>query len=890
MIGKTLGHYKVGEQLGRGGMGEVYLADDLNLNRKVALKFLPDAFTGDPERMARFEREAKLLATLNHPNIAAIYGLEEAEGKRFLVLELVEGETLAQRLSKGPLPVEEALEICRQIADGLEAAHEKGVIHRDLKPGNVMITGEYRVKILDFGLAKVLAGETQGVDASQSPTLTDAMTQRGMILGTAAYMSPEQAKGKAVDKRADIWAFGCILYECLTGKRAFEAETITETLAAILKGEPNWEALPATIPSNIRFVLRRCLEKDVSRRFRDAADIRILIAEARDIGEARIAFEQPQENSPPTELSFQWRRRELLAWIGMVIFLIMATVLTVLHFHKNPATEVQNPIPMRFSVSAPSTDNWAGLSISPDGGNLAFFGANSKGSSSLWIHPLDSLVARELPGTEGNPWAYPFWSADSRFVTYVADGKLRKIDISWGSSQTICDAPVSATIPGGSWNPDGVILFPGTDGLYRVSAAGGVPARVTMLDATRQEITHMFPQFLPDGRHFIFLARSGRSENNAVYAGSLDSRDTLRLLAADSNTMYTLPGYLLFVRDGALLAQSFDQAKLQIQGEPVRVAEKLTAWEGTAAFSVSANGILAYRGDSTQKLRFQWRDRGGKPGAEMGKAGSYGDFDLSPDASQVMVAVLLGGFYLIDGNRNVTSALSDPAVLITDGDPIWSPDGRYIVFDRATRHQIIKISANGGSETILYQGDAGYAGPYSEDWSKDGRYLLGELISAYSTEIIAIQLVGDGKPISVAKGLISADEPHFSPDGRWVAFNSGESGRQEVYVVPFPPTGERWQVSTNGGVQARWRGNGQELFYLDPEGAMMASAIKPGPSFQNGVPQVLFQTGLRSAKYNMDQYAVTSDGNRFLVQLPETGTNQEAPITVVLNWTSLLKK
>ena len=407
MIGKTLGHYRVGEQLGRGGMGEVYLADDLNLNRKVALKFLPDVFTGDPERMARFEREAKLLASLNHPNIAAIYGLEQAEGKRFLVLELVEGETLAQRLSKGPLPVEEALGVCRQIAEALEAAHEKGVIHRDLKPANVMITAGDKVKILDFGLAKALADETQSVDSSQSPTLTEAMTRPGVILGTAAYMSPEQAKGKAVDKRADIWAFGCILYECLTGKRVFEGETVTETLAAILKGEPDWQALPATTPPNIRFVLRRCLEKDMSRRFHHAADLRIEIEEARDIGEATAPVKRP------------W-----LAWSWAAIAIATGDRIGSPALSLFPRQAPAQPSQCAFSVAIPGAASAALPAVSPDGCRIAFVATRGWNKACCGFDRSMRWRADPLQGTDSA--LYPFWSPDSRFIGFGAGGKLKK--------------------------------------------------------------------------------------------------------------------------------------------------------------------------------------------------------------------------------------------------------------------------------------------------------------------------------------------------------------------------------------------------------------------------------------------------------------------------------
>jgi hypothetical protein len=514
MIGKTLGHYRVGEQLGRGGMGEVYVADDLNLNRKVALKFLPDAFTGDPERMARFEREAKLLASLNHPNIAAIYGLEQAEGKRFLVLELVEGETLAQRLSKGALPIDEALGVCRQIADALEAAHEKGIIHRDLKPANVMITEGDKVKILDFGLAKALSDETQTVDSSQSPTLTEAMTRPGVILGTAAYMSPEQAKGKAVDKRADIWAFGCILYECLAGKRAFEGETVSETLAAVLTREPDWEKVPA----KTRPLLWRCLEKDPKKRLRD-------------IGEAMAWIESAPESAP--------MKRPWLAW-GLAIFcLVGALVLGFLYFRQAPVEAPE----MRLAVNTPPTSDPVSLAISPDGRRLVFV-AFAEGQQRLWLRPLDAVEAQPIVGTEGA--TYPFWSPDSRSIGFFADAKLKRIDIAGGPPQVLASAPFGL---GGTWNRDGVIVFaPLYDSpLYRVPASGGEPVEITRLGP--RQAAHFFPQFLPDGRHLLFFAWA---DPWGIYLTSLDSAETRWLIEADTAGAYAPPGYLLFMRQEAV--------------------------------------------------------------------------------------------------------------------------------------------------------------------------------------------------------------------------------------------------------------------------------------------------------------------------------------------------
>jgi eukaryotic-like serine/threonine-protein kinase len=877
MNGKTLGHYRVGEQLGRGGMGEVYLADDLNLNRKVALKFLPEAFTGDPERMARFEREAKLLATLNHPNIAAIYGLEEAEGKRFLVLELVEGETLAQRLSKGPLPVEEALEVCCQIAEGLEAAHEKGVIHRDLKPANVMITEGDKVKILDFGLAKALAGETQGVDASQSPTLTDAMTQRGMILGTAAYMSPEQAKGKAVDKRADIWAFGCILFECLTGKRVFEGETITETLAAVLKGEPNWEALPAAIPPNIRFVLRRCLEKETKRRFGDAAAVRIMIEEARGITEAAAPAKRP------------W------LWISVTaLFFVVSAVLSLIHFREKPLPLVE---PMRFQIALPdkvSLSQRGEFALSPNGRILAFPAAGSDGVARIWVRALNSLEARPLSGTEFSMISSCFWSPDSRFIAFDADLKLKKIDVSGGPPQTLCDA--SSFSLGGSWNREGVIIFGGYGGsVMRVSAAGGVASQLTMLDPDRREGEHTHPTFLPDGKHFLYLRNSSLPENSGIYVGSLDAKpeeqSAKQVLPTNSPAVYVPsqdsgPGQLLFLREQMIMAQRFDETRFELVGDPVILAEQVGSLYSFALYSASTNGVLIY-GENPES-RLIWIDRTGRELGMIGEPDYYETFDLSKDASRLAVAKTNA-----EGRQNlwVMDLLRDSTTRLTledadHSDPRWSPEGRKVIFasTRDPSRSPFEVSLPASDPIQVFKFGGKTFG--LDDWSPDGNYLLYH--DTNQPELWALPLAGDRKPMLVTRSLSGfADQGQFSPDGRWIAFNTNESGRHEVKVVPFPPNGEKWQISTSGGVQPTWRGDGKELYFLAPDAALMAVDVRPGATFAWGEPHPLYKTQIDIINNDVEQYAPDPNGKRFLFRKP---AGESAPFTVILNWTSLLRK
>jgi serine/threonine protein kinase len=898
MIGKTLGHYRIGEQLGRGGMGEVYLADDLNLNRKVALKFLPEAFTGDPERMARFEREAKLLASLNHPNIAAIYGLEQAEGKRFLVLELVEGETLAQRLTKGPFPVKEALGICRQIAEALEAAHDKGVIHRDLKPANVMITEGDKVKILDFGLAKALSDETQSVDSSQSPTLTEAMTRPGVILGTAAYMSPEQAKGKAVDKRADIWAFGCILYECLTGKRAFEGETVTETLASVLKNEPDWQALPATTPPNIGFVLRHCLDKNMRQRLHDAADVRVVIEEAGDIRQAA---------AEPTSKKGSW-----LGWGVAVAFILAFAALAFVHFREKTSTPAE---PLRLQITPPiSLSTGSSFALSPDGCYLAFAVAGSDGVQRLWIRALNSLDVRSLPGTE-SPNIPPFiWSPDSRYIAFDAGGKLKKIDIAGGPAQDICD--LNSFAAGGSWNRAGVIIFGTTTSgavLERVSAAGGVASLLTKLDPARHVTGQYHPAFLPDGRHFLYLQDSDIPENRGVYVGSLDSRpegqDSKRLGLATAFGPFWVPsqdsgpGQILFLREQTLMSQRFDDKRLELIGEPIPVAEHVGSIARFGYFSASTNGVLVYRGGGGQVTRAVRFDRQGKSLGAVGESFAHCGLALSPDGARVAISVFELGqaqyfidLWLLDFARGTKTRFTfgqGSNIL-----PVWSPDGDRIIFasSRDGAFNLYQKVASGvkDEEPLPKSSDP----KFPTSWSSDGRFLLYTAVNPKTkADLWVLPLEGDRKPMQFLGTEFNESDGHFSSDMRWIAYQSDESGSNEIYVRGFSKssgapseTGGKWQVSIGGGTGPRWRKDGRELYYRAPDGKVMVVEVTAGTVFQLGTPEPLFQpppAGISMLSMPLTQWDVTSDGNRFL--LPTQGADA-TPFTVVLNWQAGPKK
>jgi serine/threonine protein kinase len=880
-------------------MGEVYLADDLNLNRKVALKFLPDAFTGDPERMARFEREAKLLASLNHPNIAAIYGLEQAERKRFLVLELVEGETLAQRLSKGALPVEEALGICRQIAEGLEAAHEKGVIHRDLKPANVMITTGEKVKILDFGLAKALADETQSVDSSQSSTITVGMTRPGTVLGTAAYMSPEQAKGIAVDKRADIWAFGCVLYECLTGNRAFEGKTVTETLAAVLKGEPDWHALPAMTPANIRFVLRSCLEKDTSLRFHHAADLRILIREAHETGEAAAPAKRP------------WM------WIGVAALFIAAfAIVSFIHFREKPLAPSE---PVRLQIALPdkvSLASGSSFALSPNGRHLAFTAVGSDSVIRLWVRALDSLEARPLWGTESNHIPPFFWSPDSRFIAFDAGGKLKKIDVSGGQPQVICD--LSGNALGGSWNRDGVIIFGiAGRGLMRVSSKGGSASLVTKVNPVRKELGHYFPAFLPDGRHFLFFCYSGTPENRGVYLGSLDSnpeeQNFKQLMVSNHQSIYipsqdSSPGRLLFLRDQTLLAQHFDDKRLELIGEPLPVAEQVGAFSNYGLFSASTNGVLVYRSGETSgaSVRAVWFDRQGKALGTAAESGLNYGLALSPDGARAAISWLNPGQTPVSLSIWLRDFARGTNTHFTFGQgynivPIWSRDGSHIIFssNRDGVYNLYKKPVSGAKEEELLLASSENKVPTS--WSSDGRFLMYRVQNANTNmDLWALPLEGDLKPIPFLRTEANELDGRFSPDMRWVAYVSDESGSDEIYVRGFSPvsggasseSGGKWQISKEGGTGPRWRGDGTELYYRSSDGRIMAVEVTADRGFQSATPKLIFRAPpvvTATTLMNSFGWDVTADGNRFLLVTPSTESSP-SPFNVVLNWTALLKK
>jgi eukaryotic-like serine/threonine-protein kinase len=903
--GSRVGPYEILSPLGAGGMGEVYRARDSKLGREVAIKVLPEAFSRDAERMARFQREAKVLASLNQPNIATIHGLEDSGGTRALVMELVEGPTLANRIKQGPIPVDEAVRIAKQICEALEYAHEHGVVHRDLKPANVKLTTDDAVKVLDFGLAKALEGDASSIDIANSPTISRMATQAGVLLGTAAYMSPEQAKGKVVDRRADIWAFGCVLYEMLTGTMAFQGESVTDTLAAVITKEPDWSRLPAGTPVRLRVLLQRCLQKDPKQRLRD-------------IGDARISLDEviagAPEGAPSLAAAGHPTPRPWPLWIvsgAAGLLALAAAFFAFLYFHqKPPQTQA-----MRFEIPLPEKMSGAGpLALSPDGSKLAFIAAGTDGLSRLWVRSLDTLEARPLDDTVGTT-GFPFWSPDSRFIAFVADGKLKKVEAIGGPPTTLCDTNV---LLGGAWSRNDKILFGTPQGLQEVSAAGGSPVPVTTGGPS------VFPWILPDGRHFVYWRASDQGGGLGIYVRDLDAKPeepSSKLLGDTSAVVYApspdpAAGYLLFVRgasvggaSGVLMAQRFNTRALQLTGDAVPISEGIS----NVSFSASATGVLAYMGGSqdveTQGSRgnirgqLTWFDREGKVLGTVGDPGIYRTLALSPDGKQVAFEradpqnLSNRNIWLYDFARGVTTRFTFDSAW--DSSPIWSPDGSRIVF-----------CSNRGGEFDLYQKTSNLAGEdelllKSRDneiptsWSPDGRFLLFQNPFAPSKVWILPLSGADRKPVPLEPSQFSESYGKFSPDGRWIAYASDESGKSQIYVQPFnaaAATGSsqaggtqirgKWMVSKDGGSTPMWGHDGRELLYLSLGGMAMAVDVNTSGVFQAGIPKALFKVAPGVLFWN-----VSADGKRFLMVAPSsTGPSAQPKFTVVLNWQADLKK
>ncbi len=874
--GARFGSFELLGRLGAGGMGEVYRARDTQLGRDVALKVLPALFADDPERRARFAREARTLAALNHPHIAQIYGLELQDGVTALVMELVDGEDLAQRIARAPLTVEEAVAVARQIAAALEGAHEQGIIHRDLKPANIKVRADGIVKVLDFGLAKALEATGQPpVDALNSPTLTSpSLSARGTILGTAAYMSPEQARGQAVDERADIWAFGCVLYEMLTGAGAFPGHSVADTLAAVLTKDPEWATLPGNTPASIRRLLRRCMEKDPARRLRHIAD-------------GTLELDEVDAHADAGAVVFPFRLRP---WHWLASAAVLASVAagglmigSRLRSATPPALEET-----RVEVTTPAKSDPASFAMSPDGRTIAFV-ADDNGRPRLFLRHLDAVSAQPLAGTDGA--SFPFWSPNGRSIGFLADDStLKRIDIDGGGLQVVANAPLPR---GGSWNKDDVIIYvPATGPVYRVPAKGGEPTPVTKL-ADRQT-SHTFPKFLSDGKHFIYHS-AGAPDVRGIYLAALDGSQTRRLTDTDSIAAWIVRDHLLFMRGGSLYAQSLDMVQLQLTGRPVRVADNIATHSPVAVFNVAAvdtsdAGHILFRTGSTPLLRqFVWFDRNGK---EFGRVGEPDDgFPVSPawspDRRQIATHRQKDGnvdIWLLDVARGSLSRFTTHAA--NEIQPLWSPKGDRIVFNsnRSGSYQLFEKSLGGSEERLLLPLSA-----TSTDWSKDGTVILTQRRDAIrNSSIWTLPLTPGRQPTALVDTEAEEREAQFSPDGRWFAYSSTESGQSQIYVRPFPGPGATVMISVHGGAQPRWRADGKELFFIALDGRLMVVPITlPAGegSPEAGTPKALFMTKIGGAVQpaSKAQYLVSDDGSRFLMNTI-LDRPVASPITLILNW------
>jgi serine/threonine protein kinase/dipeptidyl aminopeptidase/acylaminoacyl peptidase len=903
--GARLGSYDVIAPLGAGGMGEVYRARDSRLNREVAIKTLPEALAADHERVARFEREARLLAALNHPSIATIYGLERSGSAQFIILELVEGGTLADRLKRGPLPTDDALRIARDVADALHAAHDKGIIHRDLKPANIALTPGGRPKVLDFGLAKAFA-------ADSTATTIDDGTRAGVLLGTLPYMSPEQARGRAVDKRSDVWAFGCVVYEMLTGRSPFAGPSGSDVVAAILQRDPEFAKLPEHTPARVRWLLRRCLEKDPDRRLHDIADARIELDDA--LASPHAASEVGTIAATP-----RMSMRERAAWV--VAALAIAGIAAVMLQDRGPVATSGTGDLFRSSVLLPddlrltTTNPAARFALSPDGRRLALVAANAAGVPMLWIRPLDSLTAQPIPGTEGA--SFPFWSPDGRSLAFMAriasqsvsqGGRLLKIDLSGGQPVTLAEAAFNAS---GAWGPGNVILFTptGNSPLFRLSASSpGEPVAVTTLDTESGDVQHSFPSFLPDGRHFLFTAlgsRTGANEARAIYLGSLDGSAPPRMLIEAASHGQYANGHVLFLRDATLLAQRIDLETLTVAGEAIPIAEGVQITTrvsgGTGAFSVSDKGVLVYQTGLGVRSQLTWTDRAGRVTSKMGEQADYGDVVLSPDGSRALVSALdpqLGtrDLLIYDVVRGVRERFAaDPS---DEYAPVWSPDGARVAFT-AARDGAIEIyerSLSGaGGERKLDSGGS-RLGKFAATWSRDGHLLFiagGRALARSDIHVVSMTGASAARPLLESPAVES--QVRFSPDGRWIAYAASDSGRMEVYVAPFPGPGAPQRVSINGGGWPHWRRDSREIFFLAPgtttaDYTLMAAPVTTGAaSLKIGDPASLFAVRLRPmGRLDAYSYDVAPDGRRFLFNMfveeaASTG------LTLVVNWPGAIK-
>jgi serine/threonine protein kinase len=904
MIGKTLAHYEITSQLGKGGMGEVYRAKDLKLGRDVAIKVLPEEFARDADRVARFQREAKLLASLNHPNIAAIHGLEESEGTNFLVLELVEGETLADRIKAGPIPVEESLKLALQIAEALEAAHGKGVIHRDLKPSNIKVTPDGKVKVLDFGLAKAYAGEQADLNLSKSPTLTysptlsNAATEQGVILGTAAYMSPEQARGKAVDKRADIWAFGCVLYEMLTGQAAFQGEDVTEILASVVKGGANLDLLPANLHPRMREVITRCLQKDLKKRYQDIGDVRYEIEQV--LADPSGVLVQPIAEAEPRA-----RLRTIVPWIAAAIVLgaIIAGA-SVWKLKPTPPPEPRQVVRFDYNLSEGqkfSDLNYPALAVSPDGKQFVY--STPKG---LYLRSVDELAAKLISGTEGAT-EQPFFSPDGKSIGYFSAGdrKLKKIALSGGTAVTLCAV---TKLAGAWWSADDTIAYGQYPGeMMRISANGGTPDLLVKVKARFG--TPGFPQILPDGKSVLYTFGTGSGSGN-IMVGSPESVK-FRQLFEGSSARYLPTGHVVYESSNSVYAIPFDLSKLKASGSRVPLIE------GVKQAAISDAGTLVYIPQTTSALAedaaksartLVWVDYKGKEEAIPAPPNLYRTPRISPDGTRVAITIQTGesiGVWVLDLISKTLKRLTFEG---RNFQPVWTPDSKRIAFCSdengdysAGRVSLKAADGTGQNEPLSSKLDGAF---FPSSWSSDATNLVGVKMTPdlRGYDIGMLSMEGDHPLKPVLQTDYLEVVPRISPNGQWMAYCSDESNPnavRDIFVRSFPDVNKgHWQISTSGGNNPLWSPDGRELFYIGDDDAIMAVSVKSDPSFSFETPRMLFRGGAyvtnQSGEY--PPWDISPDGKRFLmIKQPSSkgdvsAAEEPRKINIVLNWLEELKK
>ncbi|MGI8958624.1 MAG: protein kinase domain-containing protein, partial [Bryobacteraceae bacterium] len=868
--GASLGPYQILAKAGKGGMGEVYKACDVRLNRVVAIKVLPYQFGIGLERRSRIERESKAISSLNHPHICALFDIGEQNSLEYMVMEYLEGETLADRLKGGALPLEEAQRLAIQILEALKHAHRRAIVHRDLKPANVMLTAN-GVKLLDFGLAKML-------DRGSQPTGESSVSAPGAIIGTLQYMAPEQLEGNAADERADIYAFGAVLYEMLTGHRAFEGETQAALISAIMtKQPPPLHVVQPSLPGGLEHVVENCLAKDAEARWQTAADVMLELKWLSGAG-SYAPSSVPEEHGS---------HRAVLLWVAVLIVVVATLSFLGGRFGttkvaKGEAHPVRLEIPLPEEVAMEKLDSFA---ISPDGRKLVFAGQNTDGRDLLWVRDLDSLQPHALPDVEGQS---PFWFPDSRSIGFISDTKkLQRVNAAGGTPVTLCDA---ADANMGTFSANGRILFASngvTGELRSVPELGGKASVVLRPDKSKGARSLNCPSFLPDGRHFLYFSRNMDGSKMGIYAATIDSGKPNFVMPAASCALYAPPGYILFIRDDALIAQPFDPATLQLHGNPFTLAEDFGSWDAQHEryFSVSQTGVLAYRGNDAPQTQLMWYSRDGKRLETAGENGRYLQIALSPDGTKVTLERLdttsnVWNLWLLDLRTGTSSRLTSDSGVVTDA--VWSPDSRELVFgsDRIGQMDLFRKAIGAAKDWLLY---ADGEKKVPESWTRTGDivYMTG------LKDIYLLKADGSGKPVPLLKTGFQKDEPHVSPDGRWIAYGSVESGPWDIYVASFPDFENKRQISNGGGAQALWRADGKELYYLTLDGKMMAVEIMAGTTLKTGVPKFLFETRLRRPKPVLDQYGVSPDGQKFLVAEP---LHQVAkPITVVLDWQSAMQ-